>query len=80
MIPANGNARLEPGAGQSKSDNGNFTPTLETIKGAASNFVWVLSYGLEEARQRYADRRQPLRQAAACIALALLQICGVRHD
>jgi len=79
MTAPNEHALREQGAGQSKSDNGNFTPTLETIKGAASNFVWVLSYGLEEARQRYADRRQPLRQAAACIALALLQICGVRH-
>ena len=39
--------------------------------------IWVLSYSLEEARQRYADRRQLLRQAAACIALALLRLAGV---
>lgn len=43
------------------------------------NALWVLQYSLEEARQRYADRRQLLRQAAACIALALLRLAGVWH-
>ena len=41
--------------------------------------IWVLSYSLEEARQRYADRRQLLRQAAACLLLALLRLVGVRY-
>ena len=41
--------------------------------------VWVLSYSLEEARQRYADRRQLLRQAGVCLLLALLRLAGVRH-
>jgi hypothetical protein len=41
--------------------------------------VWVLAYSLEEARQRYADRRQLLRQAGACIVLAVLRLVGVRH-
>jgi hypothetical protein len=39
--------------------------------------VWVMSYSMEEARQRYADRRQLLRQAGACLALALLRLAGV---
>ena len=43
------------------------------------NTLWLLDYSLEEARQRYAKRRQFLRQAAACIALALLQLVGVRY-
>lgn len=41
--------------------------------------VWVMTYCLEEARQRYADRRQLLRQAGACIGLAVLRLIGVRH-
>jgi hypothetical protein len=43
------------------------------------NALWLLDYSLEEARQRYAGRRQMLRQAAACIAIALLQLVGVRY-
>ena len=43
------------------------------------NALWVLQYSLEEARHRHADRRQLLRQAAACIALALLRLAGVWH-
>ena len=38
--------------------------------------VWVLMYWLEEKRQRYADRRQLLRQAAVCLILALLRLVG----
>lgn len=41
--------------------------------------LWVATYAIEEARQHYADRRQLLRQAGACIVLALLRLAGVRH-
>jgi hypothetical protein len=41
--------------------------------------VWRLTYDLECARQRYTDRRQLLRQAGACLILALLRLAGVRH-
>lgn len=43
------------------------------------NALWLLDYSLEDARQRYAGRRQLFRQAAACIALALLHLSGLRH-
>ena len=51
---------------------------IMTIKDRFASRVWVLAYSLEEARQRYADRRQLLRQAAACLLLALLRLAGVR--
>jgi hypothetical protein len=41
--------------------------------------IWVATYAIEEARQRYADRRQLLRQAGACIVLSLLRLIGVHH-
>ena len=41
--------------------------------------IWVMAYRLEEARQHYADRRRLLRQAAACLLLALLRLVGVQH-
>ena len=41
--------------------------------------VWLVGYDLELARQRYADRRQLLRQAAACVGLAILRKVGARH-
>ena len=41
--------------------------------------VWVVTYCLEESRQSYADRRQLLRQAGACLLLALLRLAGVRY-
>ena len=43
------------------------------------NALWLLEYSLEEARQRHAGRRQLFRQAAICIALALLRFVGVRY-
>ena len=43
------------------------------------NFIWLLSYSLEEARHRYAKRRQLVRQAAVCIVLALLRLVGLCH-
>jgi hypothetical protein len=48
-----------------------------TIKGRLSYRIWVLAYSLEESRQRYADRRQLLRQAAVCLLLALLRLVGM---
>lgn len=50
-----------------------------TIKDRVASRVWALSYSLEEARQRYADRRQLLRQAGACLLLALLRLTGARY-
>lgn len=41
-----------------------------------SENIWALSYRIEEARQRYAGRRQLLRQAGACIGLAVLRLAG----
>ena len=49
------------------------------IKDRIASRVWLLAYSLEEARQRYADRRQLLRQAGACLALALLRVAEVLH-
>lgn len=46
---------------------------------AITSRVWVMSYCMEEARQRYADRRQLLRQAGACIGLAVLRLIGGHH-
>lgn len=81
MIRANENARAaNTGAGQIKSDYSTriFPYLRESIK-AFENRAWVLSYSIEESRQRYADRRQFLRQAAACLILALLRLCGWRY-
>lgn len=41
--------------------------------------VWLISYRLEEARQRYAGRRHFMREAFACVALALLRLGGARY-
>lgn len=41
--------------------------------------TWIVAYTTEEARQRYADRRQRFRQAGACILLAVLRLMGVRY-
>ena len=38
--------------------------------------IWILAYTVEEARERFADRRQLLRQAGACIILAVLRLAG----
>jgi hypothetical protein len=55
------------------------TPSTSDIRNSIGIAVWNLAYSLEEARQRYADRRQLLRQAGACIGLAILRLVGVRH-
>ena len=38
--------------------------------------IWGLAYSLEEARQRYAATGKLLREAFACIALAILLLGG----
>lgn len=48
-----------------------------TIKDRFASRIWVLTYSMEEARQRYADKRQLLRQAGACVILVLLRLAGV---
>jgi len=49
------------------------------LMAAVSSRIWVLTYTLEEARQRYADRRQLLRQAAVCLMLVFLRLVGLHH-
>ena len=41
--------------------------------------LWVLTYELEEMRQRYADQRKYLRQAGARVMLVLLRLVGGRY-
>ena len=41
--------------------------------------IWALTYTVEVARQHYADRRQLLWQAAACLLLAALRMAGGIH-
>ena len=41
--------------------------------------AWVLSYRMEEARQRYADKRQLIRQAGVCLILAVLRLVGMNY-
>lgn len=65
MIRTNENARRQPGADTTANSTANYTPNRETIKPDLSCRLWVLAYSLEEARERYADRRQLLRQAGA---------------
>jgi hypothetical protein len=55
------------------------TPCASDILNSIGIAVWKLAYSLEEARQRYTDRRQLLKQAGACIGLAVLRLIGVRH-
>lgn len=45
-----------------------------SLLAALSNRVWVLNYSLEERRQLYADRRQFIREAWVCLALAMLRL------
>lgn len=55
------------------------TPSASDVRNSIGIAAWKLAYSLEEARQDYADRRQLLRQAGACIGLAVLRLIGVRH-
>ena len=79
--PTNERALQEPGAGQNRCNysSDNFADILVSLRARFSSWLWVREYSFEEARQRYADRRQLLRQAAACLLLALLRLVGVRH-
>ena len=38
-----------------------------------SSRIWLWTYQLEEARERYAAHRYLLRQALVCVALAILR-------
>ncbi len=78
MNRTNENARLPPGADRTASYTENYTPNRDAIKPDLSCRLWVLAYDLEEARARYADRRQLLRQAGVCVLLALLRLAGGR--
>jgi hypothetical protein len=60
-----------------KHDHGSI---ISSAWSAIAYRLWVMSYSVEEARQRYADRRQLLRQAGACLALALLRLAGMRNE
>lgn len=57
------------------------SPSIFAYLGALikRNRIWLLSYDLEEARQRYASSGKLIRQAAVCIALAFLRLAGVRY-
>lgn len=52
-------------------------PAGSTIRALISRRLWVLSYRLEEARQRYANHGQELRQVAASFAQVLLRRLGM---
>jgi hypothetical protein len=41
--------------------------------------LWRLAFDLETSRQRYAARRQLLRQAGACVLLAFMRLAGTRY-
>jgi len=73
------------GASNTASDKPNHTPVASKLKVPpisigtfdVASRIWVLTYSMEQARQRYADRRQLLRQAWACLVLVLLRFLGV---
>lgn len=73
-MPTNDKGGTPSQSAAPKHDHGNI---ISSAWGAIAYRVWVMSYSLEEARQRYADQRQLLRQAGACLALALLRLAGV---
>ena len=84
MACTNENAGRQPGAVTSEHFNADYTlRNCEAVKTDLLSWltrrVWVLNYSLEESRQRYADRRQLLREACVCVALALLRLAGVRY-
>lgn len=69
----------ERAAFQTTHNRCNDTGLHKLVKANLGQRIWVLSYSIEEARQRYANRRQPLRQAGACLLLALLRLSGARY-
>ena len=52
---------------------------MMTIRHKIASRVWVMTYSVEESRQRYADRGQLFRQAGACLMLVLLRLVGGRY-
>ena len=53
-----------------------FINFLSEQRAHVSTLVWRLTYATEEARQHYANTRQLLKQATACIALYFLRMVG----
>ena len=49
------------------------------FSGYVTRRLWLLAYSLEDSRERYASKRQLLRQAAACVLLAMIG-GGSKHD
>ena len=85
MIRANENARAaNTGADTAETYTANDTPSEpEAIKtdllSLISRRLWLLSYTIEEQRQQFAVSDKLMRQALACVALALLRLVGVRY-
>ena len=76
-MTTNENGRTAGNRSTTKHDHGSI---ISSAWSAIAYRLWVMSYSVEEARQRYADRRQLLRQAGACLALALLRLAGMRNE
>ena len=74
----NANALREQGecTKQSNYSNGIFTHQSAPCKPTLGFHIWRLTYITEEARARYSDNRQLLKQAAACLALYFLKMAG----
>jgi hypothetical protein len=49
---------------------------LVNLKEGITSRLWLVAYRVEEGRQHYAATGQLLRQAASCLALALLRLVG----
>lgn len=65
------------GAGTSSVESIN-SPNHSTQGWTLDLRLWALEYSAEEARQRYADRRQFRREFCMRVVLALLRIAGGR--
>lgn len=70
-----GRERLLTGATPKTSDNHNPTG-IDSLAGWIGCMIWRACYALEEHRQAYAERGHPLRQAGACVLLAMLRLAG----
>lgn len=51
-----------------------YTQAIASVQRA----IWLLSYRLEEVRQRHAAAGHSLRQAGCCIALSFFRMMGGR--
>ena len=75
-MPTNNKGRTAGNRSTPRHDHGAIIPSVYRTIACR---LWVMSYSMEEARQRYADKRHLLRQAGACLILALLRLVGVIH-